>query len=376
MSRSSLHRAATFVRWRGATWLPATLAAALTLACTGHIPPAEWTLDLVELVTVGQEPVMLQTAFYLPADLDTDAAGNVYVLDTGNHRVQVFGPDGGYVRTLGHGAGGPGKLTTPQGLWVGPDGDVVVADTRSRSLVSFGHDGQPGPRLDLDFPPLDVVAHRDRLYVLRMPSATMLLGADASALVRVVDRDGNELDGMGAAVPADVGILYLLENSRKLAAAPEGGIALVNTHIYSRLRIFASTGVLRREIPVLYKAETWAPLGERPSQWNDQTVERVARTAAGLAWDGNRRLWWVLAGYVDRTPDGEWIIGRELYRYDVDGIYRGTLVLPQPTVSVAASLDGRVWTLDIDGVLHGWQVTDPEGALPPIESDNETVPAP
>ncbi|PKO22545.1 MAG: hypothetical protein CVU38_08945, partial [Chloroflexi bacterium HGW-Chloroflexi-1] len=36
-----------------------------------------------------------------PADIAVDAAGNVYIADTGNHRVQVFTPGGTFLRGFG-----------------------------------------------------------------------------------------------------------------------------------------------------------------------------------------------------------------------------------------------------------------------------------
>ena len=52
-------------------------------------------------------------AFYMPSAVAVDGAGNIYVLDTGNHRVQKFGPDGKYLATLGRAGPGPGRVLFP-----------------------------------------------------------------------------------------------------------------------------------------------------------------------------------------------------------------------------------------------------------------------
>ena len=44
--------------------------------------------------------------------------GNVYVLDPFNSRVQVFTPDGTFLREWGEAGAGPGQLTTPEGIAV------------------------------------------------------------------------------------------------------------------------------------------------------------------------------------------------------------------------------------------------------------------
>jgi len=111
---------------------------------------------------------------------------------------------------------------------------------------------------------------------------------------------------------------------------------------------------------VLYKAGAWAPLGRRPAQINDASIESVARTSGDLVWDQKRGLFWVLAGYVDRTPEGEWVVGREVYRYDAVGNYRGSVMLPQAATSIGAGPDGRFWSIDADGVVRAFRLTDPD----------------
>jgi DNA-binding beta-propeller fold protein YncE len=65
------------------------------------------------------------------------AAGEVYVADTDNHRVQRFAPDG---RPLGGWGGygrGPGRFVRPEGVAVGPHGWVYVADTFNDRVQVF-----------------------------------------------------------------------------------------------------------------------------------------------------------------------------------------------------------------------------------------------
>ena len=72
-----------------------------------------------------------QQAFYRPRAVVPDADGNIYVLDQGNHRVQVFDADGRYLRTLGREGQGPGEITLATSLAVTADG-VVVRASRGR----------------------------------------------------------------------------------------------------------------------------------------------------------------------------------------------------------------------------------------------------
>lgn len=360
-------------RWRASALLVPCLLL-LVAGCSPAPPPAEWTVDLVEELSLGGDDADASTAFYEPMDLAVDGHGKVHVLDTGNHRVQVFDGDGRFVRTDGVLGSGPGGLREPMGLWVYPSGETFVADTGNRRLQRFGAGGGPLDTISLEFPPLDLIGLPDRLLVLRFPDASLVLGADPSALIQVLARsDGSWMDGYVLPREADAGILYMLHNLYRLAPAP-GGFALADTHIVSRVRLYGPGGQFEAEIPVLYKADAWAPLGRVPRRVEAEAVERIARTATDLAWDPRRSVFWVLSGYVDRTPDGEWISGRELYRYGPDATYRGSVMLPVDGFRVALGPDGRVWVLDVEGVVRAYRVEDPE--LAPRRSDSSAVPLP
>jgi len=336
------------------------LSLSLIAACTTSTIPAEWTVELAEAMTVGAAPESRETAFYMPAAIGFDFKNRMFVLDSGNHRVQIFGPDGQFERSLGSYGAAPGNLASPMGMWVYPDGSLVVADARNRRLQLYGASGGALDTIPLDFAPLDVIGTKDRLFVLRLAQASMIMGPDERSLVHVLDRSGAPVDAFVDATEAQAGILYLLRNTFCVAPGPAGGIALSDTHFASRIRIFSPGGALQRDIPVLYKAGAWAPLGRQPATLNDETLDRIAKTASDLAWDPLRRVYWLLAGYSDQDPDGEWVIGQEIYRYAADGSYRGSAMLPFRGTILAVAPDGKIWIADIDGVLHGFVVRDPD----------------
>ncbi len=289
-------------------------------ACHSADLPPEWTLQAEEIATLGQDPIDATTAFFNPAAVGFDARGRIYVLDTGNHRVQVFAPTGDLVASRGRHGNGPGELSGPEGMWVYPSGEIVIADTGNRRLVRFGAAGSPLDTVPVEYLPLEVVGTAEHIFVLRLPPASFMFGPEAEPLVTVLDRDGKQLDSIVPPQPHDVGILYFLLNTRRIALAPGGGFALAHTHVNSQVQLYDRLGTLTGTIDTLYKAAAWAPLGRLPRHISDQSLDRVARTASDVAWDAPRDLYWVLAGYVDRTAEGAWTIGTELYRYDTSGI--------------------------------------------------------
>ncbi len=105
----------------------------LTTACAGEpLQFADWTIpvpegtpvieyaavpmedrneriELVEDLVIGREEDP-NFRFYAVLDLDVDPQGQIYVLDAGNHRIQVFSAQGEFVRTIGREGYGPGEI--------------------------------------------------------------------------------------------------------------------------------------------------------------------------------------------------------------------------------------------------------------------------
>lgn len=75
-----------------------------------------------------------------PLGLGFDAAGNLYVSDGDNHRVQRFAP-GTTVGVTVAGGNGYGstdnQLANPQGLWVAPDGTLYIADRDNHRIQKW-----------------------------------------------------------------------------------------------------------------------------------------------------------------------------------------------------------------------------------------------
>lgn len=80
--------------------------------------------------------------FNSPRGIATDASGNVYVADTNNHRVQMFSSTGNFITKWGALGSGNGQFNTPGGIAIAPDGDVYVADTLNDRVQVFSPSGE------------------------------------------------------------------------------------------------------------------------------------------------------------------------------------------------------------------------------------------
>lgn len=102
---------------------------------------AEQKVPLVSDLQIGGQGANA-AQFDRPKDLGLDADGNVYVSDIGNHRIQVFAPQGELLREWGSQGSGPGEFNEPWGVAVdGERGFVYVADTWNHRIEKFDLEG-------------------------------------------------------------------------------------------------------------------------------------------------------------------------------------------------------------------------------------------
>lgn len=85
--------------------------------------------------------------FKQPRGVAVDRAGNLFVADKNNHRIQKFGPTGQFIRVWGRHGGdgsagqGSGEFNTPYSVAVDPAGSVYVADTFNFRVQKFTPQG-------------------------------------------------------------------------------------------------------------------------------------------------------------------------------------------------------------------------------------------
>ena len=77
-----------------------------------------------------------------PGDVAIDSAGNVWVADTGNDRIQKYNPKGEFLLQFGSPGSGNGQLDAPSGIAIGGAGNVWVADTGNDRIQKFNGQGE------------------------------------------------------------------------------------------------------------------------------------------------------------------------------------------------------------------------------------------
>lgn len=81
--------------------------------------------------------------FLRPRALAIDGNDRIYVADSCNHRIQVFDPQGTLLAAWGERGAGPGQLSYPYDLAFGPDGSLYVCEYGNARVQKFRPDGTP-----------------------------------------------------------------------------------------------------------------------------------------------------------------------------------------------------------------------------------------
>jgi DNA-binding beta-propeller fold protein YncE len=114
--------------------------------------------------------------FGAPAGVAVDSEGNIYLVDQGGAKVNVYTPEGAFLRSFGGRNNAPGYFVRPKGVAVDEDGNVYVTDAafdnvqvfdrQGRLLLAVGSGGmEPG---QFNLPTYVHVDARNRIFISDM----------------------------------------------------------------------------------------------------------------------------------------------------------------------------------------------------------------
>ena len=168
------------------------LCAALLAAAAGAQPSADWRIDtFAGLPELGDGGPAVEAQLAFPNDMAVDGAGNLYIADTGNHRIRKVDSTGTITTIAGSGEtgfggdGGPAseaRLAAPTGVAVDGAGNLYIADSDNQRIrkvdssrtittiagtgeLGFGGDGGPASEGWLAAPTGVAVDGAGNLYI-------------------------------------------------------------------------------------------------------------------------------------------------------------------------------------------------------------------
>jgi streptogramin lyase len=178
-----------------------------------------------ETIDTGDDPARVDEAggrFFGPRDVAVSDDA-IYVVDTGNERVQLFTRDGAFVDAWGGYGSGADQLIEPVGIALGPDGNVYIADSGNARISIFTPDGEPVAQwpvaawpapvaggLPPAFQPYLAFDADGNLYASASNAGQVLVFDGEGAMTgAVTDADGERLtQPVGVAIAPDGAVLF------------------------------------------------------------------------------------------------------------------------------------------------------------------------
>lgn len=129
--------------------------------------------DYSKIKTIGSRGSG-KVEFNYPTFMTTDKEGRLYVVDSGNFRVQILDRQGNFIRTFGSPGDSPGSFARPKGIAIDSEGHIYVVDAAYQNFQIFDLDGhillyvgkggtEPGQFL---LPAGIAIDENDRVYVV------------------------------------------------------------------------------------------------------------------------------------------------------------------------------------------------------------------
>jgi DNA-binding beta-propeller fold protein YncE/4-amino-4-deoxy-L-arabinose transferase-like glycosyltransferase len=275
------------------------------------------------------EPGAEEGQFVAPRGIAIAPDGSLYVVDTGNARIQHLSPQGEVLHVWGsfyngEGSAPPGQFKEPWDVAVSEDGSVYVADTWNHRIQKFTADGQFltmwGYGIGQD--PNDLLGFYGPRGIAVNPSGEVFITDTGNKRIIYYDPDGKPLGqfGEGGMEPGQ------LDEPVGLTFDPDGNLYVADTW-NQRVQVFSRDDS---------DAYTYV------SEWDVQGWDAITPTNYPyIAVDANRHV------FVTDPDNGrviEFTATGEVVRYWEDGgANAGSLNLP---VGIAVDPQGGVWVVD------------------------------
>ncbi len=310
--------------------------------------------------TLGDVDTMDENlAFYMPSRVALDGAGNIYIVDTGNHRIQKFDPDGKYLATIGRQGQGPGEFYYPSWLDIDAEGNLYVSDPHNNRIQILTPEGKE----------LKTVKFIDGLVgnaylttsgnlIMGPPVMRFRFGGEGDEpqeppkLVKELDLEGKVRKEFGESRDFNDELLNTMANEVIVTVDDAGQIYLAFP-AQNRIEKLAADGrvLWRADRKLNYSMEIKGK-GEINREGGNVSVRMpdLNRCASAIAVDGKGRLWVVT---LDRQLNEDERVGRQVSISQSTGGGRSIGFKTVGNTELEKTDAYKLEIYDTDGVLLG-----------------------
>jgi len=272
------------------------------------------------------------------------AGGRIYILDSDECQVKVFDFTGKFVRAIGRRGKGPGEFNRPEGLFIDQSSKLIgVADTGNRRIQVVNEQGKLLSSGKLTYPPCGLSLIGDKYYVVSFPGSNVTLGEEP--LINVYQSDFKLEKGFYKAIKTEDTMLNMLINTIVIKADRAGNLVCGHQFGLNKIVVFDAQGKKVRNFEIIYKGEQPEITVLKMRIRSDRDAQKMPYIMADMTID-DRNFYYFLGGHMGKRPDGRIERGREIYKYDSQGHYQGTIILPCEARLIAIGDDGALYLVD------------------------------
>ena len=131
-----------------------------------------------------------------------DRKGRIFILDTGNSRIQCFSPEGKFLFTFGKYGQGPGELSKEaQKIKILTDGQIYIIDNWLKKINIYDSEGKFLKSIKISIYYDDILLINDHYYL----SSTLI--EENFKPIHILDRSGRLVSTFGVFIEPEIGLI-------------------------------------------------------------------------------------------------------------------------------------------------------------------------
>jgi hypothetical protein len=255
--------------------------------------------------------------FFRPMDIDVDREGNIYVLDSGNFRIQKYDSNGKYMKTIGRRGQGPGEFESADKFCLDKQENIFVTDWM-RAIV-FDSNGEEINRFHKEGRRLD------DLTVLSTGEYAIVMYADEKdeALIGIFDDNLNYVRAIGEKLNRD-----------KITMREYGWLENVVDFVLDDNDRFFLTHRCVNRVAMFEPGGSTVWITDRPLKFKIETIEESGvkappQVSLGIGVDHKKRVWVLTINRLVKEDEFTAAIDDpdlcDYHIFDKDGIFLGSI---------------------------------------------------
>lgn len=244
--------------------------------------------------------------FFMPADIIEDRNGNIYVIDTGNHRIQKFDKNMTFQTTIGREGQGPGEFKRPLSLVILKNGNLFVSDQGNGRFQTLDPNGKNIDTINMFKTGVNEIFLNSKNELL-MGSGGFNMATDPilrrdngllefSMLVKKLNIYGEFIGGIGAPTDFKDVMVNSMANEYRYTIDQNDNI-YVNYRYQNKIEKYNYEGKLLLTVSRKLNYDATPPMGKQNSVKDagngmlDIVMPELNTVANGIATDNAGRIW-------------------------------------------------------------------------------------